>query len=175
MQSHVLDVEKANYYSAWLLHENFWLIFPFTVEYYSFQPFNNNGFHVIRSPQQNLHDIRNNVVVLLNALLPQLDLAGISLETADVDNILQQIIEVNSLKLWVSELSNTENRVKPTQRPCFIIVWCAFMGAISVFQTLSNLRFIRQYFVTAESEFTQLRFFGLFRIQRSHLRCEIYF
>ncbi|KAM4732084.1 MORC family CW-type zinc finger protein 3 [Anableps anableps] len=52
-----------------------------------------------RSAQQNLLDIRNNVVVLLTALLPQLDLAGISLETADVDNILQQIIEVNSLKL----------------------------------------------------------------------------
>ncbi|XP_026213180.1 MORC family CW-type zinc finger protein 3 isoform X2 [Anabas testudineus] len=52
-----------------------------------------------RSPQENLHDIRNNVVVLLTALLPQLDLAGISLETTDVDNILQQIIEVNSLKL----------------------------------------------------------------------------
>ncbi|XP_038142559.1 MORC family CW-type zinc finger protein 3 [Cyprinodon tularosa] len=52
-----------------------------------------------RSAQQNLCDIRNNVVVLLTALLPQLDLAGISLESADVDNILQQIIEVNSLKL----------------------------------------------------------------------------
>ncbi|XP_013861822.1 MORC family CW-type zinc finger protein 3 isoform X2 [Austrofundulus limnaeus] len=52
-----------------------------------------------RSPQQNLQDIRNNVVVLLTALLPQLDLAGISMETADVDNILQQIIEVNALKL----------------------------------------------------------------------------
>ncbi|XP_030595209.1 MORC family CW-type zinc finger protein 3 [Archocentrus centrarchus] len=52
-----------------------------------------------RSVQENLHDIRNNVVVLLTALLPQLDLTGISLETGDVDNILQQIIEVNSLKL----------------------------------------------------------------------------
>ncbi|XP_072251711.1 MORC family CW-type zinc finger protein 3 [Leuresthes tenuis] len=52
-----------------------------------------------RSVQQNLRDIRNNVVVLLTALLPQLDLNGISMETADVDNILQQIIEVNSLKL----------------------------------------------------------------------------
>ncbi|KAM4586160.1 MORC family CW-type zinc finger protein 3 isoform 2-T2 [Fundulus diaphanus] len=52
-----------------------------------------------RSAEQSLRDIRNNVVVLLTALLPQLDLAGISLETADVDNILQQIIEVNSLKL----------------------------------------------------------------------------
>ncbi|XP_063342648.1 MORC family CW-type zinc finger protein 3 [Pelmatolapia mariae] len=52
-----------------------------------------------RSVQENLHDIRNNVVVLLTALLPQLDLTGISLETSDVDNILQQIIEVNSLKL----------------------------------------------------------------------------
>lgn len=53
----------------------------------------------VRSAQQNLHEIRNNVVVLLTALLPQLDLAGISIETADIDNILQQIIEVNSLKL----------------------------------------------------------------------------
>ncbi|XP_044061161.1 MORC family CW-type zinc finger protein 3 isoform X2 [Siniperca chuatsi] len=53
----------------------------------------------IRSAQENLHGIRNNVVVLLTALLPQLDLAGISLETTDVDNILQQIVEVNSLKL----------------------------------------------------------------------------
>ncbi|KAM7000630.1 MORC family CW-type zinc finger protein 3 [Tautogolabrus adspersus] len=52
-----------------------------------------------RSAQENLHDIRNNVVALLTALLPQLDLAGISLETSDVDNILQQIIEVNSLKI----------------------------------------------------------------------------
>ncbi|TNN81900.1 MORC family CW-type zinc finger protein 3 [Liparis tanakae] len=52
-----------------------------------------------RSSQEDLHSIRNNVVVLLTALLPQLDLAGISMETADVDNILQQIIEVNSLKL----------------------------------------------------------------------------
>nr|XP_020450973.1 MORC family CW-type zinc finger protein 3-like isoform X2 [Monopterus albus] len=48
---------------------------------------------------ENLRDIRNNVVVLLTALLPQLDLAGISMDTTDVDNILQQIIEVNSLKL----------------------------------------------------------------------------
>uniref|UniRef100_UPI0037E8ECEC MORC family CW-type zinc finger protein 3 n=1 Tax=Semicossyphus pulcher TaxID=241346 RepID=UPI0037E8ECEC len=52
-----------------------------------------------RSAEENLQDIRNNVVVLLTALLPQLDLAGISMETSDVDNILQQIIEVNSLKL----------------------------------------------------------------------------
>ncbi|KAM6923955.1 MORC family CW-type zinc finger protein 3 [Xenentodon cancila] len=52
-----------------------------------------------RSALQNLCDIRNNVVVLLTALLPQLDLSGISPETADIDNILQQIIEVNSLKL----------------------------------------------------------------------------
>ncbi|XP_051275480.1 MORC family CW-type zinc finger protein 3 [Dicentrarchus labrax] len=49
--------------------------------------------------QESLRGIRNNVVVLLTALLPQLDLAGISLDTPDVDNILQQIIEVNSLKL----------------------------------------------------------------------------
>nr|XP_046261217.1 MORC family CW-type zinc finger protein 3 [Scatophagus argus] len=51
-----------------------------------------------RSPQESLRGIRNNVLVLLTALLPQLDLAGISLETTDIDNILQQIIEVNSLK-----------------------------------------------------------------------------
>ncbi|XP_028271798.1 MORC family CW-type zinc finger protein 3 [Parambassis ranga] len=52
-----------------------------------------------RLAQENLRDIRNNVVVLLTTLLPQLDLTGISLETTDVDNILQQIIEVNSLKI----------------------------------------------------------------------------
>ncbi|KAM9376916.1 uncharacterized protein KZ484_009348 isoform 2-T2 [Pholidichthys leucotaenia] len=52
-----------------------------------------------RSVQDSLRGIRSNVVALLTALLPQLDLTGISLETADVDNILQQIIEVNSLKL----------------------------------------------------------------------------
>ncbi|XP_034546595.1 MORC family CW-type zinc finger protein 3 isoform X2 [Notolabrus celidotus] len=52
-----------------------------------------------RSTQENLLDIRKNVVVLLTALLPQLDLAGISLETSDVDSILQQIIEVNSLQI----------------------------------------------------------------------------
>ncbi|XP_030002292.1 MORC family CW-type zinc finger protein 3 [Sphaeramia orbicularis] len=49
--------------------------------------------------QEKLHSLRNNVVVLLTALLPQLDLTGISLDTSDVDNILQQIIDVNSLKL----------------------------------------------------------------------------
>ncbi|KAK2849051.1 hypothetical protein Q5P01_008885 [Channa striata] len=52
-----------------------------------------------RSAQEDLQSIRNNVVILLTALLPQLDLNGISLETTDVDSILQQIIEVNSLKL----------------------------------------------------------------------------
>ncbi|KAK5864732.1 hypothetical protein PBY51_015950 [Eleginops maclovinus] len=57
------------------------------------------AFEDNRSSLENLRGIRNNVVVLLTALLPQLDLAGISLETCDVDNILQQIIEVNSLKL----------------------------------------------------------------------------
>ncbi|XP_029917781.1 MORC family CW-type zinc finger protein 3 [Myripristis murdjan] len=49
--------------------------------------------------QESLRGMRNNVVVLLSALLPQLDLAGISMETSDVDNILQQIIDVNALKL----------------------------------------------------------------------------
>ncbi|XP_060935322.1 MORC family CW-type zinc finger protein 3 [Limanda limanda] len=52
-----------------------------------------------RSAQENLRGLRHNMVVLLTALLPQLDLAGISLESTDVDDILQQIIEVNSLKL----------------------------------------------------------------------------
>lgn len=55
--------------------------------------------HNSRMVQDKLHGIRNNVVVLLTALLPQLDMTGISLETTDVDNILQQIIEVNALKL----------------------------------------------------------------------------
>ncbi|XP_071371264.1 MORC family CW-type zinc finger protein 3 [Centroberyx affinis] len=49
--------------------------------------------------QETLRGIRSNVVALLSALLPQLDLTGISMETADLDNILQQIIDVNSLKL----------------------------------------------------------------------------
>lgn len=52
-----------------------------------------------RLSHESIRDIRNNVVVLLTALLPQLDLTGISVETDDVDNILQQIIEVNSLKM----------------------------------------------------------------------------
>uniref|UniRef100_A0A672IYR7 CW-type domain-containing protein n=1 Tax=Salarias fasciatus TaxID=181472 RepID=A0A672IYR7_SALFA len=52
-----------------------------------------------QSAQKKLQDIRNNVVALLTALLPHLDLSGISMETTDVDNILQQIIEVNSLKI----------------------------------------------------------------------------
>lgn len=55
--------------------------------------------HGVRLVQDKLCGIRNNVVVLLTALLPQLDLSGISLETTDVDSILQQIIEVNALKL----------------------------------------------------------------------------
>ncbi|KAM7389829.1 hypothetical protein PAMP_023783 [Pampus punctatissimus] len=57
------------------------------------------GLEDSRLAQETLHNIRNNVLVLLTALLPQLDLSGISLETSDIDNILQQIIEVNSLKL----------------------------------------------------------------------------
>lgn len=52
-----------------------------------------------RMAQDKLCGIRSNVVVLLTTLLPQLDLSGISLETADVDSILQQIIEVNALKI----------------------------------------------------------------------------
>ena len=47
--------------------------------------------------QEKLRGIRNNVVSLLSALLPQVDLAGVSVDSSDVDNILQQIIEVNSL------------------------------------------------------------------------------
>ncbi|KAM3838089.1 MORC family CW-type zinc finger protein 3, partial [Diretmus argenteus] len=46
----------------------------------------------------NLRCFRSNVVALLSALLPQVDLAGISTDTTDVENILQQIIDVNSLK-----------------------------------------------------------------------------
>lgn len=53
----------------------------------------------IRSLKESLRNIRKNVVVLLTALLPQMDLAGISLETNDVNNILQKVLEVNSLKL----------------------------------------------------------------------------
>ncbi|XP_068596495.1 MORC family CW-type zinc finger protein 3 [Brachionichthys hirsutus] len=52
-----------------------------------------------RSSQECLRDIRSNMVVLLTSLLPQLDLRDISLDTTDIDNILQQIIEVNALKL----------------------------------------------------------------------------
>ncbi|CAG09733.1 unnamed protein product [Tetraodon nigroviridis] len=52
-----------------------------------------------RSLQECLRLIRNNVVVLLRALLPQLDLTGISMDTSDVDSILQQIIEVNQMKV----------------------------------------------------------------------------
>ncbi|KAF7667635.1 hypothetical protein LDENG_00054710 [Lucifuga dentata] len=52
-----------------------------------------------RTAREHLHGIRKNVVVLLTSLLPQLDVAGISMETTDVDNILAQIIEVNSMKL----------------------------------------------------------------------------
>ncbi|CDQ88177.1 unnamed protein product, partial [Oncorhynchus mykiss] len=46
---------------------------------------------------ENLHKIRGNVVALLSAILPHLDLQGISLDTPDVDSILQQIIDANSL------------------------------------------------------------------------------
>ncbi|XP_064829343.1 MORC family CW-type zinc finger protein 3-like isoform X6 [Oncorhynchus masou masou] len=50
-----------------------------------------------RIVQENLHKIRGNVVALLSAILPHLDLQGISLDTPDVDSILQQIIDANSL------------------------------------------------------------------------------
>ncbi|XP_038849472.1 MORC family CW-type zinc finger protein 3-like isoform X2 [Salvelinus namaycush] len=46
---------------------------------------------------ENLHKIRGNVVALLSAILPHLDLQGISMDTPDVDSILQQIIDANSL------------------------------------------------------------------------------
>lgn len=46
-----------------------------------------------------LHSIRRNVVTLLTVLLPQLDMTGISLESDDVDHVLQQVIDVNSLKV----------------------------------------------------------------------------
>uniref|UniRef100_A0A3P8XNG2 CW-type domain-containing protein n=2 Tax=Esox lucius TaxID=8010 RepID=A0A3P8XNG2_ESOLU len=49
--------------------------------------------------QENLQRIRGNVVALLSAILPHLDLQGISLDTPDVDSILQQIIDANSLSL----------------------------------------------------------------------------
>ncbi|XP_030621576.1 MORC family CW-type zinc finger protein 4 isoform X2 [Chanos chanos] len=41
--------------------------------------------------------MRRNVVALLSSILPHLDLQGISYDTSDVDNILQQIIEANGL------------------------------------------------------------------------------
>ncbi|XP_042181892.1 uncharacterized protein LOC112255951 isoform X4 [Oncorhynchus tshawytscha] len=50
-----------------------------------------------RIVQENLHKMRGNVVALLSAILPHLDLQGISLDTPDVDSILQQIIDANSL------------------------------------------------------------------------------
>ncbi|XP_055744366.1 MORC family CW-type zinc finger protein 3-like isoform X2 [Salvelinus fontinalis] len=50
-----------------------------------------------RIVQENLYKIRGNVVALLSAILPHLDLQGISLDTPDVDSILQQIIDANSL------------------------------------------------------------------------------
>ncbi|KAM6953332.1 uncharacterized protein FYW47_013955 [Aplochiton taeniatus] len=49
--------------------------------------------------QENLRCLRGNVVALLSAILPHLDLAGISLESADIDSILQQIIDANSLSV----------------------------------------------------------------------------
>lgn len=48
---------------------------------------------------ESLHSIRRNVVALLTVLLPQLDMTGISLESDDVDHVLQQVIDVNSLKV----------------------------------------------------------------------------
>lgn len=44
-----------------------------------------------------LRSIRHNVVALLSSILPNLDMQGISFDTVDVDNILQQIIQANNL------------------------------------------------------------------------------
>ncbi|XP_069049737.1 MORC family CW-type zinc finger protein 4 isoform X2 [Lepisosteus oculatus] len=44
-----------------------------------------------------LRDLRQNVVNLLTSVLPHLDLQGISLDTGDVDNILEQVIEANKI------------------------------------------------------------------------------
>lgn len=46
-----------------------------------------------------LRTFRKNVAALLTVLLPQLDLTGISLESNDIDDVLQQVIDVNSLKV----------------------------------------------------------------------------
>lgn len=48
---------------------------------------------------ESLRSIRRNVVALLSVLLPQLDMTGISLESDNVDHVLQQVIDVNSLKV----------------------------------------------------------------------------
>ena len=66
-------------------------------------------------------------MVLLTALLPHLDLGGISMETTDVDNVLQQIIEVNSLKLWSALLYN------PRRRPVFPVFREAKKGRFTNF------------------------------------------
>lgn len=47
---------------------------------------------------EDLRNFRKNVVALLTVLLPQLDMTGISLESNDVDSVLEQVINVNSLK-----------------------------------------------------------------------------
>ncbi|XP_057204822.1 MORC family CW-type zinc finger protein 3 isoform X1 [Triplophysa rosa] len=44
-----------------------------------------------------LRSIRYNVVALMSSILPNLDMQGISFDTVDVDNILQQIIQANNL------------------------------------------------------------------------------
>lgn len=53
---------------------------------------------VDRSLQERLRLIRNNVVLLLTILVPQLDLSGIRMESPEVDAVLQQIIEANHMK-----------------------------------------------------------------------------
>lgn len=47
---------------------------------------------------EGLRNFRQNVAALLTVLLPQLDLTGISLESNTIENVLQQVIDVNSLK-----------------------------------------------------------------------------
>ncbi|XP_067103959.1 MORC family CW-type zinc finger protein 3 isoform X1 [Osmerus mordax] len=47
--------------------------------------------------QEDLMKLRRNIVALLSAILPHVDLQGISLERGDVDGVLQQIIDANSL------------------------------------------------------------------------------
>lgn len=49
------------------------------------------------SLQEEIRKLRANIVALLSAILPHVDLQGISLDRGDVDGVLQQIIDANSL------------------------------------------------------------------------------